>query len=427
MATLFYGIENLYTFAGVAKKKGRKVTADDLTLVRDGVILERDGRILWAGEKSKLNSAWLKKLLSGGAKGKKKSPLKKVNLKAKTVFPAFVECHTHLIFAGDRQNEFELRNQGVSYQEISARGGGILSTVKATRAAKDGELLKLAQARSDEFASQGVTTLEVKSGYGLNHSQEIRLLEIAAKLNKAAKVSPRIVSTFLGLHSKSPDHPDLAAYVNEVVNKTLPEIHKRKLAKRIDIFVEKGFYTIEDAEKLIAKAQSLGGFDLTVHADQLSRTGAGVHFADSGAVSCDHLVQISDEDVQYLAQSDSVCVLLPTSDFYTKIPYPPARKLLDAGAKIALSTDFNPGTAPSQDFSLVGVLARLEMKMQFAEVLSALTFGAADALRMGGELGSLEHQKLCDFVVSDDDLTRFFYQIGHHPVRSVYKEGRPIV
>lgn len=419
MATLFYGIENLYTFAGAAQKDGRNIQESDLTCVKDGVILEQNGRILWAGERRKLTSTWLKKLLSAG-KSKQKVSVKKVNLKAKTVFPAFIECHTHLVFAGNRHQEFEMRNQGKSYQEIAAAGGGILSTVGATRKAKEKELLKLAQGRADEFVRQGIATLEVKSGYGLNHQEEIRLLKVAQKIR-----GPRVVPTFLGLHSRSPDHNSLASYVDEAIEKTLPEIKKKKLAQRVDIFVEKGFYSLEDGERLLAKAQSLG-FEVTVHADQLTRTGAGAHLAQKGAVSVDHLVQVSDDDIVQLARSHSTCVLLPASDFYVKIPYPPARKLIDQGARVALSTDFNPGTAPTQDLSFVGVLARLEMKMSLPEVFAAWTVGAATALNKLKELGSLEHNKFCDFVVSDQDLNSFFYQVGVHPVRAVFKAGKQI-
>lgn len=417
MATLFYGIENLYTLAGAAQKSGRRIEEKDLGHVRDGAILERNGRVLWAGERRKLTAAWIKKLLGA------KKP-KKVNLKATAVFPAFVECHTHLLFAGDRRDEFEMRNRGMSYKEISARGGGILSTVRATRAAADKELLKTAQARARTFARQGVTTLEVKSGYGLNHTQELRLLKIAKKLN--GKSGPRVVPTFLGLHARSPDFANLAEYVDEIVERTLPEVHRQKLAPRIDIFVEDGFFTFADAKRLIDQARALGGFDLTVHADQLTRTGAGVQFADAGAVSCDHLVQISDADIGRLAKSETTCVLLPASDFYMNIPYPPARRLADQGARLALSTDFNPGTSPTQDLSLVGVLARLQMKMTLPEVVAAFTVGAAHALNLGDQLGSLEHQKYCDFIVSDEDLSAFFYNVGHHPVRAVYREGEAI-
>jgi imidazolonepropionase len=241
MATLFYGIKNLYTFAGVAAKDGRKINDSDLSHCCDGVILARNGRVLWAGEKKKLTKDWQKKLLGNGAKTQ---PLKKVNLKAQTVFPAFIECHTHSIFAGERRNEFELRNQGKTYQEIAAASGGILSTVTATRAASDKDLQKLTQNRADEFLKQGVTTLEIKSGYGLNHAEELRLLKIAKKIK-----GPRIITTFLGLHSKSPEHTELASYVEEVIERTLPEVHRQKLANRADIFVEKGFYSLDHAKR----------------------------------------------------------------------------------------------------------------------------------------------------------------------------------
>jgi imidazolonepropionase len=403
---IFSGIKKLYTFSQAAKKSGRKITADDLTVIHDGVIVEKNGIIHWIGSAKDF------------AKSKIKG--KKIDLKAEAVFPAFVECHTHLIFAGDRQNEFEMRNAGATYQEISASGGGIASTVRATRAASEKVLLNLAQGRVDELLRQGVTTIEVKSGYGLNEKEEIRLLKAIKKLKNA-----RIVATYLGPHSKSPEQPDFANYMSDIVEKTLPQLKKLKLCNRVDIFVEKGFFDIEQAQSYIQKARELG-FDLTVHAEQLSSLGAATLFAQNRAISADHLVHVTDADIERLAASETTCVLLPASDFYLKIAYPPARKMIEAGARVALSTDFNPGTSPTLDVSFIGVLARLEMKMSLPEVFSAWTIGASHALNRQNEVGSLEVGKACDFVVSDEDLSQFFYRIGHHPIRQTLINGKKI-
>lgn len=409
---LFTDIETLYTFSGAAAKSGRKIASSDLHPIRNAVVLEDNGQVLWVGPKSDFNKK-RKEIL-------KNKKFKIVSLKAKTVFPAFIDCHTHLIFAGNRKNEFEMRNQGATYQEIAAEGGGILSTVRATRAAKDSELLSLAQERAQKLLDQGVTTVEVKSGYGLNHETELRLLNVAKKIKNI-----RVIKTYLGPHSLPPENRSPENYINEIIEKTLPEIQKKKLAERVDVFVENGFYSLELAEKYAVAAQKMG-FELTAHAEQLSRTGASALYARLRAASVDHLVCINKKDIQNLSKSETTCVLLPSSDFYLKINYPPARELIDAGACVALSTDFNPGTSPTLDLSFIGVLARLEMKMSLAEVFSALTVGAAHALGLQYKLGSLEPGKFCDFIVTNAELSDFFYQIGSHPVLQTIKNGKKI-
>ena len=213
--------------------------------------------------------------------------------------------------------------------------------------------------------------------------------------------------------------------MSDIVETTLPQLKKLKLCHRVDIFVEKGFFNLEQAKSYIAKARQLG-FDLTVHAEQLSSSGAATLFVQNKAMSADHLVHATDADIQVLAASETTCVLLPASDFYLKIAYPPARKMIEAGARVALSTDFNPGTSPTLDISFIGVLARLEMKMSGPEVFSAWTVGAAHALNRQNEVGSLEVGKACDFAVSDEDLSQFFYRIGHHPIRQTLINGKKI-
>lgn len=407
---LFHRIENLISLKGAAVKKGRGITADDLSIVKDAIVIENKGRIEWVGSKSDFKAVQ-----------KKYAKAKKISLNAKTVMPTFLECHTHSLFAGDRTNEFEMRNQGRTYQEITAAGGGIASTVKATRAMPEKELLKLTRSRLQEFLAQGVSSVEIKSGYGLNEKEEIRLLEIIAKL-KTFKRGFEVVATYLGPHSKSPDHNDLDSYFKEILDSTLSKVAKKKLAERVDIFVENGFFTKAQSEQFLKRSVELG-FAITAHAEQLSRTGAAASYAAQNAVSVDHLVHLNDADIVALAQSQTTCVLLPASDFYLKIDYPPARKLIENGACVSLSTDFNPGTSPTTDLSFVGVLARLHMKMSLPEVIAAWTIGAAYALNRQDGSGSLEVGKKCDFIVSDDEYAQFFYRVGYHPVRQVYLAG----
>ncbi len=201
----------------------------------------------------------------------------------------------------------------------------------------------------------------------------------------------------------------------------MPKIKRLKLAERVDVFIEKGYFSLEQAKKFLMAASNLG-FRLSAHVEQMSRSGAGAYLSDY-VDSIDHVIQVTTQDILKISHSPTTVVLLPASDMYLKMKYPPARALLDRGARVALATDFNPGTSPTQDLSLVGVLARLEMKMTLAEVLSAYTVGAAHALNLQKELGSLEVGKKCDFVVLDGSWRDLFYQVGHHPVLQVYKEG----
>lgn len=410
MIEVYRGIKKLYTFQGLAKKDGRCPQDSDLGMVEQGLLAVQKGVIVFAGSEKDFKKNQ-KKILG-------KNRFKTIDLNAQTVFPAFLECHTHLIFAGDRQNEFEMRNRGATYQEITRRGGGIASTVNATRAASGAQLVKLAQDRVDTLVQQGVACIEIKSGYGLSEKEEFKILKAAKKLK-----GPEIVPTYLGPHSRSPEFSSLEEYFSHLVQVTLPRLKKMRLADRVDIFVEEGFFSLDQGRRYIRAAQELG-FQITGHVEQLSSTGAAREFSAGGAVSVDHLVHLSAEDQKTIARSNTTCVLLPTSDFYLKIPYPPARGLLNDGARVALSTDFNPGTSPTLDLSFLGVLARLEMKMTRAEVFSSLTYGAAAALSRANRYGSLEVGKGAHFVVSDAGLEDFFYQVGVHPVRATAISGR---
>ncbi|MFN8792008.1 MAG: imidazolonepropionase [Bdellovibrionales bacterium] len=343
-----------------------------------------------------------------------------INLRGALVLPGFVECHTHTVFAGNRGFEMEMKFQGRSYQEISQAGGGILSTVKATRAASLEELRRLTRKRIQNFISQGVTTLEIKSGYGLDLETEIKMLE---SIPKDAKID--IVKTFLGAHAKPPEFSRSEDYLKELAQVFLPEIKKRGLASRVDVFVEKGFFEKEDSRTYLKTAQQLG-FEITVHADQLSLSGGSELAYDLAAKSADHCICVSDREIQGLARSGTTAVLLPAADLYLKCPYPPARKMLDAGVTVALATDFNPGTSPTQDLNLVGVLARREMRMTLDEVVFAYTEGAAKALGLEREVGRLEAAKRADFTVWDCDENELFLSIGGPKPVEVYKNGQPL-
>ncbi len=432
--TVYTHIDELITLAGVVVKDGRRPSEDDLGIIRNGAMIVGDkqdgadfGKVMWVGPRSQFSKA----IKSLRQTSKRKTQLHEIRLNAPAVLPAFADCHTHLVFAGDRAHEFELRNQGATYQQIAARGGGIRYTVQQTRTATTKQLLELASNRLRRLQAQGVTTVEIKSGYGLSERDEIRILEVIKKLKESSE--SRIVATYLGPHAVPPDTASgasdsrsvKAAYWCEIMTSTLQKIKSKGLADRVDIFVEENYYTLDEAREYLTRARELG-IAVTVHADQLTRTGASLELAKMGAQSVDHCVQISETDIQALARTDTVCVLLPASDFYLKMKYPPARALIDAGARVALASDYNPGTSPTLDLSFVGVLARLEMRMSQVEVLAALTYNSARALGLANETGALQPGFSADFVVLGDNWRRLFYEIGHHPVQATYCHGRRI-
>ncbi|MEK7355743.1 MAG: imidazolonepropionase, partial [Bdellovibrionota bacterium] len=304
------------------------------------------------------------------------------------------------------------------YQAIGAAGGGILASVRATRAASLEELVRLGQLRVDRFIAQGVATIEAKSGYGLSLDSEVKMMRAAAKLLRA-----RIVSTFLGAHAIAPEFGSAEEYVAHLMRDVLPVVAKEKLATRVDIFLEKGYFESGVARRYLQAAQAKG-FDLAVHADQLTLAGGTDVAVELGARSAEHLVQIGPPEIAKLAASETTCVLLPSADLYMDCAYPPARALIDRGARVAIATDFNPGSSPSQDVSLVGVLARVRMKMSFPETLAAYTVGAAYALGLEKQTGSLEVGKSCDLTVLSGGLDDLFFEVGRAPVVEVYLEGR---
>lgn len=401
---VYSNIGELMTLKGAARKKGRKVLAQDLNILRQAAMVVESGKIQWIGKQKDLPTSFKKN--------------QKIDCKGQNIFPGFVDCHTHMIFAGDRKNEFELRNCGMSYQEIAKRGGGILSTMKATRKASLDELIQLGQERVENHLAQGVTSIEVKSGYGLNRKSEMKMLRAAKSLKKA-----NVVTTFLGAHA-IPKGSTEKSYLDSL-KKDLLEVKKNSLSQRVDIFIEKHYFTTGLGKEYLMFAQELG-FDITIHADQLSRTGASSLAVDVGALSADHAICLTVKDRQKIAASETVAVLLPCADFYLQCDYPKARDLIDQGACVAIATDFNPGSSPTQNISLLGVLSRLEMKMTLPEVFVALTYGGAKALKLDKECGSLEIGKRADFFVSNRSWKDFFYDMSPVSVVATFVNGRKV-
>jgi imidazolonepropionase len=373
-------------------------------------MMVEEGRIAAHAPTSIHNKDWNKDL-----------KIEEIDLNGALVLPGFIECHTHSVFAGNRGHEMEMKFQGQSYQQIAAAGGGILSTVKATRQTSLEELKLKTQQRIQNFIHQGVTTLEIKSGYGLDLENEIKMLKAIPQ-----NVPIDIVKTFLGPHAKPSESKTHQEYLEAVIHDFLPRIVQEKLATRADIFIEKGFFEKDEAKKYLLAAQKWG-LQITIHADQLSLSGGTELGCQLKAQSVDHCIQVSDSEIQQLAKSSTIAVLLPAADLYLKCSYPPARKMIDAGVKVALATDFNPGTSPTQDLALVGFLARREMGMTLEEVIQAYTTHAAQALGLSHEVGSLEVGKKADFTIWNCEDDELFLEIGGLRPQSVYKSGAQVL
>lgn len=413
MQTLFTDIQKIYTLEKAAQQQARKVDDSSLSPMSNAAILVENGRIVWIGPQKKIP----KKLI--------KSKCKKVSLKKQIVLPGFVECHTHSVFAGNRANEFSQRLAGVSYLEIAKQGGGILSTVKQTRQATLNELMKSTRIHVQDFLRQGVTTLEIKSGYALNLKDELKMLSVIQKLSSDKKL-PQLVPTFLGAHALAPEYTDYDSYLKFLLTDVLPKVKQKKLCQRVDIFIEKGFFEKSSGLQFLKQAKQMG-FQIVVHADQLTLSGGTEVALELEALSADHVIQINDQVIDQVAKSNLTTVLLPAADFYMRCAYPPARKLIDAGARVAIATDFNPGSSPTRDLSFTGLLARMQMQMTLPEVIVAYTLGASNALGMQNQIGSLEPGKHANFICIDGDVESLFYQVGKTPVSRVFREGIEIL
>lgn len=402
---LLTDIIELVSMRGAWQNKLRGPQSEQaLSIEKKQAMVIDGGKIVWQGAQNKIPREYYS--------------IKNQKAVHANVFPGFIDCHTHSIFAGDRTHEFEMRVQGASYQEIAQKGGGILHTVQETRKASSATLKTDLQKRLLNFLAQGVTTVEIKSGYGLSVKDELRLLSIIKKQNTPVQT----ISTFLGAHAIPPEFNSVSEYLKELTS-VLDLIVKKKLANRIDIFIEKNYFPVQESKDFLLEAKNKG-FDITIHADQISRTGAANLAVDLGAKSADHVICLEKKDVNKVAKSEVTCVFLPTADFYLRCPYPPARDLIDQGARFALATDFNPGTSPTQNIQWVGLLARQEMKMTLPEVFSALTVGGAYALGLEKSHGVISEGFSADFFTSQLDWDQFFYNMAPIPIQSVWVQGR---
>lgn len=346
-----------------------------------------------------------------------------VDARGRVVTPGWIECHTHLVFAGDRSRDYGRRAEGVGYKEIAAEGGGILSTVRATRAASEDELVASALPRLARFLARGVTTLETKSGYGLTVADEMKLLRAAKRAGAAQPIE--IESTFLGAHAIPPEHRgDPEAWVDAVIGMT-GEVAREKLARFADVFVEGGFFTVAQARRILEAAKRAGLLP-KLHVDQMSAGRGAELAAELHAVSADHLDHASDEGLAALASAGTVAVLAPGASIFLGDPVVRAERFRKANVPIALSTDFNPGTSPTDDLALMGTLAMSTMGMTAAEALTAVTSDAAKAIARP-DLGVLAPGQQADVVIWDaPSLEHVFWHYATHHAATVIKKGEVV-
>ncbi|EJL28098.1 imidazolonepropionase [Brevibacillus sp. BC25] len=349
-----------------------------------------------------------------------------IDASGKLVAPGLIDPHTHLVHAGSRQNEFNMRLNGATYMEIMNNGGGIHSTTAATRAATHEELFAQSKQRLDQFLLHGVTTVEAKSGYGLTLEDELKQLEVAKQLHEDHPID--IVSTFMGAHAvprEYKENPD--AFVDVVIEEMIPEVARRKLAVFNDVFCERGVFTPEQSRRIL-EAGVRHGLLPKIHADEIEPYEGAELAASVGAVSADHLLRASDKGIEQMAEAGVIAVLLPGTAFFLMAESANGRKMIDRGVAVAISTDCNPGSSPTVSLPLIMNLGCLKMGMTPAEVLTAATINAAHAIRCAHEVGSLEVGKKADVTIFDvPDFMTLQYRYGINHVNTVIKNGMIVV
>ena len=412
---LITGASQLLTLGGRGPRRGNSLS--DLELIQDGAVLVRDGVIAAVGTRRQVETL------------PEARPAEKVDLGGRVALPGFVDSHTHLVHAASRAEEYELKIQGASYEEIARKGGGILNSVKKLRAATSEELKKRALAALQQFAAYGTTTIEAKSGYGLDVASELKILKLHKEL--AAEQPLEIASTFLGAHVVPEEFRKKTGgakkYIQLLEENLLPEIAARKLAEFCDVFCDRGAFTVEESKRVL-QAGRQWGLAPRMHAEQLSRSGAARLAILLRAASCDHLEYVNKSDIRALGKSETAATLLPGCDFHLGLKkYAPARELIDAGAIVALATDYNPGTSPTLSMLMILSLACTQLRMTPAEVITAATINAAYALGREKQVGSLEVGKQADIVVFEvADYREIPYYFGVNHCWMTIKRGRVI-
>lgn len=422
----------LVTLSGPRRPRAG-IELSEVGIIRDGGMLIRDGKIERVGPSDEIE--------------KNVGDAEVVDAAARVVMPGFVDAHTHLVFAGNRLEDFERRSRGETYEQIAKAGGGIWSTVEKTRSASEADLLAQAKRHANWFLRCGTTTIEAKSGYGLTPDAELKILHVLRQLNISAQASnairesriasgtsvghpavgremlPEMVPTFLGAHAV-PVGISSEEYVELVISEMLPRVAAEKLAEFCDVFCERGYFDIDQSRKILTAAKRVG-LSLRGHVDQLTNSGGAKLMAEMGATTADHLEQTDEQGIAALKKANVQPVLLPASVYALgSSRYPRAREMIEAGLAIVLATDFNPGSSPTPSMLMVLSLASTQMKMLPAEAITASTINAAYSVDRGHMIGSLEPGKLANFVIFDcEDYRELAYWFGIPQTHSVYVRG----
>jgi imidazolonepropionase len=402
-------IRQLATVSAAGKRFKAGQEMNDIGIIEDAVVLIENGTITWAGKTADFDKSIPDSIDTLDAEGL-------------VALPGFVDSHTHALFAGTREDEFVLRNAGKSYAEIAAAGGGILSTVAAVRAATKKELKKYARKHLDGMLRSGTTTVEIKSGYGLNESDEVKMMHAINELAEEQLIG--IAATFLGAHAIPPEYAEKPnEYVDLICSRILPYLVRRKMLQFCDVFCDSGFFSIDQARQILGTARTLG-IGIKIHADQLSQIGAPALAAELCAVSADHLEKIDDEGIAALKRGGTVATVLPGVSFFLKEGYAPARKIIDAGLPLAIATDFNPGSSMSYSMPLMLTIACTQMGLTPEEAITAATLNGAAALNMSEQIGSIEPGKQADIILYNVPNYRYIvYHYGTNFVRHIVKHG----
>lgn len=399
---------HIITPQGRTARKGKEM--NELLTIPNGTVRVTDGIITYVGENRTSNE---------------KPGYKVIDAKGNVLLPGFVDSHTHLVFGGFRPDEFIWRINGDSYMSIMERGGGIINTVRATREASFEELKSKTEWFLDVMSRMGVTTVEGKSGYGLDRDTELKQLRVMQAINQCPDRKVDIVPTFLGAHALPDEYKGRSdEYIDFLINEMLPMIHQKQLAENCDIFCEKGVFTVEQSRRLLEAAKAKG-FGAKIHADEIVSFGGAELAGELKALSADHLLHASDEGIRAMAENDVVATLLPLTAFALKEPYARGREMIDQGCAVALATDLNPGSCFSGSIPLTFALACIYMKLTVAEAITALTLNGAAAINRADRIGSIEAGKQGDFVMLGTHTPNVLpYYTGMNAVQTTIKGGK---
>ena len=411
MKLLFTNIKELLQVRepSVLKLSGKEMSI--LPTIKDAWLLVEDDKISDYGKMDDLSEI---------------SADKTIDLTGKMVLPTWCDSHTHIVYAGNREQEFGQRISGQSYEEIANNGGGILNSATTLQNTSEEDLYDQSAKRLEEVIQQGTGAVEIKSGYGLTKDAELKILRVIKKLQQ--NYSLPIKATFLGAHALPLEYKNKKKeYIDHVINEILPAVAEENLAEYIDIFCEQGYFTVEDTNKLL-KAAAKFNLRPKIHVNQFNAIGGVQAGVDNNALSVDHLEEMRQEDIQALRNSDTIPVALPGCSHFLSIPYTPARMIIDAGLPLALATDFNPGSAPSGNMNFVVSLACIKMKMTPEEAINAATINGAYAMDLSEKVGSITKGKLANLIITKaiPSYTYIPYAFGSNPIEAIYLNGKLI-